>query len=124
MKSKIAIALTLLPLCFSGCYYDKYNELHPLDGYVDTCDPSLPDTYGSVVKNIVLLNCVSCHNSNTNNGNVTLETYDNVKQYVENGSFMGSVLHQNGYQAMPPGVKLQDCDVQQLQQWIANGMPQ
>jgi mono/diheme cytochrome c family protein len=124
MKSKTSFLLFGITLFLTSCYYDHFNELHPLDGFVETCDDALPDTYTGVTKNILLLNCVSCHNSNTRNGDVNLETYDLVKQYVDNGKLMGSVLHESGYQAMPPGTKLRDCDIQQLQQWINNGMLQ
>lgn len=124
MKLKLFLTVIALTMYLTGCYYDHFNELHPLDGFVETCDDALPDTYTDVAKNIMLLNCVSCHNSNTLNGDVNLETYDLVRQYVNNGKLMGSILHESGYQAMPPGTHLRDCDIQQLQQWIDSGMPQ
>ena len=124
MKSKSSFFLIGLTLYLTGCYYDRFNELHPLDGYVETCDDTLPDTFTAVTKNIILLNCVSCHNGSTHNGDVNLETYELVKQHVNNGKLMGSVRHDGGYQPMPPGTKLRDCDIQQRQQWLDNGMPQ
>jgi hypothetical protein len=107
-----------------GCYYDKFNELHPLDGYVNTCDENLPDTYDSVAHIIILSNCISCHNSDVRQGDIVLETYDELKHYVSTGQLMGALRHQSGYQPMPPNTSLRDCDIEQLQQWIDNGMPQ
>lgn len=125
MKKILLLIVTCAAgLYTSACYYDRFNELHPLDGYVNTCDEALPDTYSAVTRNIMLSNCVSCHNSSVRNGDVILETYDQVKQYVNSGRLMGAVQHQSGYQPMPPGTSLRDCDIQQLQQWIAAGMPQ
>lgn len=125
MKRISIILFSLITiLYFNGCYYDKFNELHPLDGYVNTCDESLPDTYTDVTRIIILSNCISCHNSKTHNGDVVLETYQQVKKEVNNGNLMGAILHQSDYKAMPPGTSLRDCDIQQIQQWIDAGMPE
>jgi hypothetical protein len=123
MRRILITSNIILAVLVSGCYYDKFNELHPLDGYVDTCADSLTDNYTSVVKNIMQLNCVSCHNSSVHQGGVTLSSYDDVKHYVSNGKLMGTIEHQT-YIAMPPNSSLRDCDVNQLKKWIANDMPQ
>jgi len=124
MKRIYAVLFFCISFYLLGCYYDKFNELHPLDGYVNTCDDKLPDTYDSVAHIIVQLNCISCHNSDVKQGDVVLETYDQVKRYVTTGQFMGAIRHESGYQPMPPNTSLRDCDIQQLQQWIDKGMPQ
>jgi hypothetical protein len=108
----------------SSCYYDKFNELHPLDGYVETCDPNLPNTYTETIRIILLSNCISCHNSDVRNGDVVLETYSQVKEHVQKGDLMGSILHENGYQSMPPGTSLRNCDIDKIQQWITAGLPE
>jgi hypothetical protein len=120
---KVNFIVTICLLVSSGCYNDKFNELHPLDGYVDTCDTS-PDTYSVVVKNIMALNCSSCHNQNTKSGGITLNSFSDVKAIASGGKLMGSVQHQSGYQPMPPESSLRDCDIQQLKNWIAGGMPE
>jgi len=124
MKKKTLLILFTVTLYLEGCYYDRFNELHPLDGYVNTCDETLPDTYQSVTRNILLLNCISCHNNSVRQGDVVLETYSQVKQHAATGELMGVVRSQSGYQPMPPGAALRDCDIEQLQQWINNGMPE
>jgi mono/diheme cytochrome c family protein len=125
MRRKTAFILFVVTtLYLEGCYYDRFNELHPLDGYVNTCDDTLPDNYQSVTRNIMLSNCTSCHNSNVRQGDVVLETYSQVKQHATSGELMGAVRRQNGYLPMPPDAALRDCDIEQLQQWINNGMPE
>lgn len=122
---KISIVVLILSGLFTGaCYYDKFNELHPLDGYVNTCDSQLPNTYTGTVNIIVRSNCISCHNNDVNNGSVILETYSDVKSSINNGKFMGSILHESGFKSMPPGTTLRECDIQKLQQWIEAGMPE
>lgn len=122
MRKTLITAIVSAAL-LSGCYYDKFNELHPLDGYVDTCADSLADNYTNVVKNIMQLNCVSCHSNSVHQGGVILSSYDDVKQYVNNGKLMRTIEHQT-YIAMPPNSSLRDCDINQLKKWIANDMPQ
>ena len=119
-----AFTIFLLLELSTSCYYDKFNEIHPLDGYVNTCDDTLDDTYTAVVHNIMVLNCTSCHNKSLHNGNVILDTYDNVKKYAANGKLLGSIQHAQGYKAMPPGGSLRDCDIKQLQDWINADMPE
>jgi len=42
--------------------------------------------------------------------------------HVNSSRFMGTIEHQPGYPVMPTsGVKLSDCDISLLNQWIANG---
>jgi len=36
---------------------------------------------------------------------------------------MGSVQGISGFEAMPPGGSLRDCDIQQIQDWIDAEMP-
>lgn len=108
----------------TGCYYDRFDEMYPLQGYVNTCDPELADTYQTVTKNIVLLNCYSCHNNKRKDGGVNLASYELVKSVVQSGKLMGAIRHENNYEPMPPNSKLKDCDISQIQDWIDAGMPQ
>lgn len=124
MRKSLTLIIFTAMLTLEGCYYDRFNELHPLDGYVNTCDETLPDTYQSVTRIIMLSNCISCHNSSVRQGDVILETYAQVRQHAAAGELMGVVRRENGYQPMPPDAALRDCDIEQLQQWINNGMPE
>jgi len=109
---------------FSSCYYDSFEALHPLDGYVNPCDTSLQTTYSSAIKVIITYNCLSCHNSSYAGGNVTLDTYDQVKLYASNGKLMNSILRNSGYNPMPPTQALATCQTQRVQEWITSNYPQ
>lgn len=124
MRTKLfAFFLTGSVLLMTGCYYDKFNELHP-GSFVDTCDPSIEVTYTNIVRHIMSQNCLSCHSSTTKKGDVILETYDQVKAYADKGDLIGVLESQQGYKAMPPTTALRSCDIDQIKTWINNGTPQ
>lgn len=86
------------------------------------CDSTMNSTFAAVVQPIVQKNCEGCHNVTRVDGNVRLHTYAEVVNSVNNGTFMGTIEHKPGYPVMPTsGVKLSDCDISLLNQWIANG---
>lgn len=86
------------------------------------CDSTLTSTFAAVVYPIVETACVGCHNDNLAEGGIKLNSYDLVKASVDNGGFMGSIEHQVGWVVMPPsGIKLSDCQISLLNQWITNG---
>ncbi|MFK7950038.1 MAG: hypothetical protein AB8G11_20780 [Saprospiraceae bacterium] len=86
------------------------------------CDSTVTSTFAAVVYPIVETNCVGCHNATRADGGVRLHTHAEIVTYVNSGSFMGTIEHQTGYPVMPTsGVKLSDCDISLLNQWIANG---
>lgn len=123
MQAKILVLVLFGSLlATTGCYYDKFNELHP-ESFVDTCDPAIAVTYDKIVKYIIAQNCLSCHSSNTQKGNVVLETYEQVKSYADSGDLLGVIERQKGYKPMPPTSPLRTCDIDQIKTWITNGTP-
>ena len=57
-----------------------------------------------------------------NQGNVTLEGYENLLQYVNSGQLLGAIRHDNGYSPMPQsGGKLSDCNISLFEIWVAEG---
>lgn len=125
MKHKTLYFLfAIVLLSTEGCYYDRFNEQHPFDGYVNTCDAELADTYTATVRVILTYNCLSCHNASSKKGDISLATIQDVRKYVDSGQLMGSIRKISGYEAMPPQGNLRDCDIQQIQDWIDAGMPE
>jgi hypothetical protein len=119
----ISLTVTLL-LLISSCYYDKLDEIHPLNAYQNPCDSSVVNTYTASVQLIMANNCLSCHSDQSASGGISLQTYTEVVTQVNNGNLMGAILGQNGHIPMPPSVPIQSCEITKLNQWITNNMPQ
>jgi mono/diheme cytochrome c family protein len=112
-------ATLLLPI---SCYYDRFEALHPLAGYVNACDPALDSTYTSTIRYIMANGCTSCHNSQSPQGNINLDNYESVKGFAESGRLLGAIEHQTGFKAMPPAAKMKDCEIEKIHSWIENGL--
>lgn len=86
------------------------------------CDSSVY-TYSAAVKPIMQNNCVACHSASLQNGGVDLSDYTGVKSAATSGALLGTITHAAGFSAMPQGGnKLSDCNIQQIQKWIDDGM--
>lgn len=86
-----------------------------------TCD-STAASYANDIAPLLQDYCVGCHNSSRSDGNVNLESHAKVVTYVDNGTLMGSIIHDPLYAKMPPsGSKLSDCRIAQVQKWIDEG---
>jgi cytochrome c5 len=123
MNNLIKTTMILLIVFISGCYYDTEERLYPV---VSTSCDLTNVTFAGTVKPILQASCLNCHsNSNAVNSGVgiKLENYADVKTYVANGKLMGTVKHLIGFQEMPQGGgKISDCEINQLQKWIDNGI--
>ncbi|MBI5372431.1 MAG: c-type cytochrome [Sphingobacteriales bacterium] len=88
---------------------------------VGRCDTAV-FTYSGAIKPIMDAKCAGCHNPNNLGGNIDVSTYNPLKTVALNGKLYGSVAHQLGYSPMPKGAaKLSDCEITQIQKWIAAG---
>jgi uncharacterized membrane protein len=120
MKKIIQITLVILIAFITGCYYDSEERLYP--SIYNPCDDAIP-TFSKTVTTI-LQPCMACHSNSSasgSGGGIKLENYADIQS---NGRMMGAVNHTSGYSAMPKGGgKLTDCEINQLQKWIDNGMP-
>lgn len=79
-------------------------------------------TYTANIKSIIDANCVSCHSPGGENSAVPLQTYAQV-------SAKASVIKTRiekpagDPQVMPKGGKLSQANIDLINKWIANGMP-
>jgi cytochrome c5 len=114
------LGVMLFSMLLSSCAYEKADELAPKV----VCTPPAVVSYSQSISPIFDRNCRSCHNPVLLTGNVNLEDFSVVKQYINNGMLMGNVKHLPGYNAMPLNAdKLSDCDIQLLQKWVDAGAP-
>ena len=88
---------------------------------MDPCQDDMV-SYEDQVIPILENNCYGCHGAGVNTGGVTLEGYQNLKRFVDNGRFLGAVKHESGFAPMPQNAsKLSDCQISQLEAWIDDG---
>lgn len=112
----IGIGTTFL---MNGCYYDKFQELHPM---LNTACDSASATYSTDVSKIISAYCVSCHSGSGGNGGISLNNYDNVRSAASSGALINA-LTGNGVPSMPPNTHLDDCKVGSIKHWVKAGMP-
>ena len=121
MKTKTLIqALIILTGFFilQSCSSDSEEDLYPSAGDCDTSNV----TYSGTIVPILNDNCISCHNSGFAQAGIVLDTYDDLKVYVDNGRFWGAINHENGYSPMPQNLpKLPLCELDKIRTWIDNG---
>lgn len=108
---------SLLQFIFLGCYYDVEEELYPTT-QCHVQNMSLMLDILPILEN----DCMQCHSASANFGNVTLEGFDQLIKYVDDGSLLGTIKHSSGFSAMPKGAaKLLDCEIEKIESWIING---
>jgi len=116
-KKKTIIYCFLTFILLNGCYYDNERDL-----YGDDACEELTPTFSAGVLSIFNRDCYQCHTNALMLGNVSLEGYENVIPYVEDGSLLGSVEHINGFSPMPKDRnRLTDCEVKIIRDWIEQG---
>ena len=80
--------------------------------------------YANAVAVIIDKNCKGCHNAVTASGGVMLDNYNSVQTVALDGRLKGVINHTTGYWPMPRGGnKLSDCNIWQIEKWIAEGAP-
>lgn len=116
MAATVIILVALVSM--QGCYYDNKAENYGSA----SCDSANP-TYTNNIAPLINQSCIGCHGSSGASAGVSLTTYDLVKTQALKGSLTGT-MKQNGYSLMPPGGKLSNCKIGQVENWIRNGFPQ
>ncbi len=110
-----------------SCYYDNIEEIHAADDLLTPCDTSGIISYSSDITPIMINSCGAnnnCHKSGISDSDLPLDRIANVRDYVLDGTLMGSILHESGYAAMPKdGGSLSSCSIQKIQAWISRGTP-
>jgi len=87
-----------------------------------TCDTNTY-TYSGTIAPMMQTYCTGCHNSASYVGG-SLMDYNSVMNAAVNGRLIGDIAHSSGYNAMPlGGAMLQDCQVTQVEKWVAAGAP-
>lgn len=82
-------------------------------------------TYTADIKQILDVNCGNtCHSEAKKKHGIDLSSYEPSKEAASRNSFMGSIRHEDGFDAMPANhAKLDDATIEKLACWVKNGMP-
>ncbi len=100
----------------------KSNEAELTDNS-NQCD-TVNMKYSVNVQPILQSNCYSCHATGIATHGVILDTYNGVKQQVDNENLLNVINHSPGYPAMPYGLpKLSQCNINIITDWVKRGAP-
>jgi len=123
MRRRYLLAVGVLVLLMVKCTYKKEAIAYP---DIVPCDTSNV-RYSVQVTSILSNNCYSCHATavaNASGGGNALDTYNKLKPYAQSGLLINVIKHTPGYDAMPKsGGKLSDCNINMIQKWLNDGMP-
>ena len=115
MKLENILALSLLLVFASSCYYDNAETLYP---YADANCDTINVPFTPVASEIIYQSCATtgCHVAGT--GRVLLTNYTEIKATIDNGLFVQRTFYA---QDMPPQGPLSACNIKKLKAWIDNG---
>ncbi|HPE54873.1 MAG TPA: hypothetical protein P5514_10590 [Bacteroidales bacterium] len=76
-------------------------------------------TFPGTVMPILQANCIVCHGPPNYEGGLDLTDYDQISFLAQNGSLLGAIKHEGGYEPMPKDAPpLTACEIIQIEKWI------
>ena len=85
------------------------------------CDPD-KSSFSADIFPIIKSFCIGCHSNTQALGGVNLSNYAEIKPYIDNEEFIGTIEHLSGYSPMPPsGGKMSTCRIEKIKKWIDEG---
>jgi cytochrome c5 len=79
-------------------------------------------TYSKTITKLMDESCNVCHATRGALGGVVTDTYEGVRKAATGSRFMGALLFQLGYKAMPLNApQLDSCDLVKIETWIKAG---
>ena len=84
-------------------------------------------TYSGQIKSLVEAKCFSCHAPDVYKkkaSRMKIFDYKSLKSTAEEGTLMGSLMHETGFIPMPyrKGKKIDTCSIALFQKWIDGGL--
>ena len=126
-RTNFCIILCLSLFSLQACYYDNLDEIHAADDLFSPCDTSGVISFSSDVIPIMVNSCGannSCHQSGISDSDIPLDNFISILEVADDGSLLGSILRESGYDEMPKGGGiLNACSIQKIQAWINRGTP-
>lgn len=116
---KITVIYSLMIAVFAFSLISSCTEgFIPED--VTTTPPSVgPITYETHISTVMTTNCTSCHGGSNPQGNLLLETYNQVRNSAENGTLIQRI--NDVANPMPPAGLMPASTRTLLEEWVQNG---
>ncbi len=109
--------LFVLVCLLIACTYDNEEDEMIRD---DCSDDDI--SYSAHIVPLLEASCYGCHGNGIGSGGVTLEGYEELKNFIDNGLFLGAVKHESGFTPMPQNAAmLPECQIRQIESWIDDG---
>ncbi len=104
-------------LLVASCSSDNEEDLFPAPMVLEDI------SYANDVTPILSNNCYGCHSSATavNGGGHILEGYTELQSYVDGGTLLSVIKHEDGVSAMPPFGMLSEIQISTIEIWIEEG---
>ncbi|MFT4536236.1 MAG: hypothetical protein ACJA1A_003567 [Saprospiraceae bacterium] len=117
MGLKITSISVIVILLVTGCYYDTEEEIYPSIECL-----TLEMSYTNDILPIIEMDCYVCHSAAANFGNVILEGYGGISNYVADGTLLGVIKHEPGFSPMPKNqAQILQCEIEKIEAWITQG---
>ncbi len=86
------------------------------------CD-SVNVTFSGTIQPVIELYCKGCHSGSAPSAGLSLTTYAQIKEAVDNRQLANHINQAGGYSVMPPSGQLSKCKLAQFNKWISYGTP-
>ena len=103
--------------------FRKWIEQGALNLSCNECDTTNL-TYTNGIKAIFDQNCISCHGTTTPQAGRSLTNYQQVQDAVLNTNLLERINGDPGVPVMPQGGKMPQCNIDKIEIWVSNGLPQ
>lgn len=101
----------------------KWIEQGALNNYCDAGCDTLNVTFSGTISPLVNTYCKGCHSGSSPGGGIDLTSFTGVQSVALNGKLDGAIHGAAGYFIMPPSGALSDCQIREIDIWIAAGAP-
>lgn len=109
----------LFSIYFSSCTFDNEEEL--LEGFICDTTELVYDDLTYIFTDI----CYECHKEgDTYREGIKMDDFENVRSSINTGKVLPAIKHEGPYNMPFNQPKLSDCDIQKIEAWINDGMPE
>ncbi|MDY8138877.1 hypothetical protein [Aquimarina sp. 2201CG5-10] len=124
MHKKIAVIITLLIISYTLFSCGGSDDAQEPEIVIDPDPiPGKTSTYEADVKSIMEAHCTECHsNPPTQGAPMSLETYQEVVNSVNNRDLFARMATTNSFNVMPESGRLPQATIDIVEDWIADGL--